>query len=159
MKEMSFIDAVNNIGEYQFPPNRFENSAGYICDLLPPMAINRILNNLENSPNSGFAHNVLFILLSGKIAENKHLNTSYNQIDVKLLLQYVSRWNEGDDANSNIEWIRQFRKDMIQYAYNDYINFPDLNIVDYLNAYYGDNKDSLICIKNKYNPSYIFEFS
>lgn len=153
-----FIDAVKNIGKTQNPPNRFKNSAGYIYELLPQEAIDIILTNLDNTPTTGFAHSILFIPGTGKIKENKCLNTSYAHRDAIQLLQYVSRWNEGDNAEENINWIRNFRQSMLKYAYNDYVNFPDLDIINYKYQYFGKNTKALIKVKEKYNPTYLFNF-
>jgi len=44
------------------------------------------------------------------------------------------------------------------HAHISYINFPYLGIKNYMNAYYGQNADRLICVKNKYDPENLFSF-
>lgn len=156
-----FIDAVNIVGEKQPPNNYFKNSSSYIYEPLSDEAINTILYNLNNESASGFYHGILIIPFGGKIVENSPQNTSYAHRFAHYLIQYISRWNESDNENTNIEWIENFRQSMLPYTKGAYINFSDMDIVNYSPAYYKNlnNTMCLLDIKNAYlRNNWLFNF-
>lgn len=161
LEYIPFIDAVNIVGENQLPNNFFKNSSSYAYEPLSDDAINTLLYNIDNPPACGFDHKILIIPFGGSVLENRYLNTSYAHRFARYLIQYVSRWNQGDNDDLNINWIENFRKSMLLYTKDAYINSPDISITNYTSAYYRNIKNTLclIDIKNSYlRNNWLFNF-
>lgn len=81
-----------------------------------------------------------------------------------MKLQYQTYWTEQKDDETNLDWIRSFYTAMYGPAgpYPDgkldgcYINYPDVDLVNWQYLYYKDSYPGLQQVKQKWDPLNIF---
>jgi FAD binding domain/Berberine and berberine like len=76
--------------------------------------------------------------------------------------QYTTDWTNGAGSGgiaNQLAWLRRFWAAMRPYASGQaYQNYPDPDLVNYAQAYYGSNLPRLSGIKKKYDPTGMFTF-
>lgn len=119
-----------------------------------------MFNYLDNSPPIQPPINIGFLLLGGKIAENKDLPSAYPHRGAKILVQIDAQWtlNYSMHANDTIRWVNNLRKSLLPYAGFGYLNYCDINISNYLYSYFGNNVPWLKIVKEKYDPYNLFYY-
>jgi FAD/FMN-containing dehydrogenase len=75
-----------------------------------------------------------------------------------FVVQYDAYWTDPADQPVAEKWIEGVRTAMLPYAYNAYVNYVDLQIEDYLDAYYVTNLPRLIEVKGRVDPDNVFNF-
>lgn len=71
-------------------------------------------------------------------------------------LQTLVYWENNEDKENQLKWIRNYHDDLIPYGQGSYANYSDLDLKEWGKAYYGDHWGKLIFIKEKYDPKNIF---
>jgi FAD/FMN-containing dehydrogenase len=76
--------------------------------------------------------------------------------------QYTTDWTNGAGSGgiaNQLAWLRRFWAAMRPYASGQaYQNYPDPDLVNYAQAYYGTNLTKLSGLKKKYDPNHVFKF-
>lgn len=119
-----------------------------------------MFNYLDNSPPIQPSINIGFLLLGGKIEENKDLPSAYPHRGAKVLVQIDAQWTLDYSmyANYTIRWVNNLRKSLLPYAGFGYLNYCDINIPNYLYSYFGNNVSWLKIVKEKYDPYNLFYY-
>lgn len=81
-----------------------------------------------------------------------------------MKLQYQTYWTRPDEDEANLKWIREFYAAMygLRGPYPDgtvdgcYVNYPDVDLVDWQYLYYKDNYPQLQRVKQRWDPLNIF---
>lgn len=134
----------------------YKASGAYAINLLPPEAISMIRETLQNT--SSPLLNVLIYSLGGAYSDKSPTQTAFYYREAKLFIQYYNQWVEEKDAPGRIRELDALRQRMLSFTTGDYVGNPDMNIQDYLTAYYGGNVDRLRYVKRKYDPENVFNF-
>lgn len=75
-------------------------------------------------------------------------------------LHINAQWSNEAEQPEKLAWITSFYDELNPYMTPQvYQNAPDLDLVDYLQRYYGENLPRLVEIKKKYDPSNIFNYA
>lgn len=89
----------------------------------------------------------------------KKFNTSFYPRDASFIVNFDIFWEESELEPFCLSYINEFyqkiRPFISQYCYDIYV---DYDIVDYMQAYYGSNKERLILVKNRYDPTNFFRW-
>lgn len=103
---------------------------------------------------------ILFDAWGGAVSRIGKYETAFpNREGTLFWFQYSAYWYDVYQANLMIDWITEFYNEMRPFASGQcYVNCPDLQVRDYLHAYYNSNLDRLIRVKTKYDPDNIFNF-
>jgi FAD/FMN-containing dehydrogenase len=76
--------------------------------------------------------------------------------------QYTTDWTNGASSAgiaNQLAWLRRFWASMRPYASGQaYQNYPDPDLTNYAQAYYGSNLKKLSGLKKKYDPTNLFSF-
>jgi FAD/FMN-containing dehydrogenase len=76
--------------------------------------------------------------------------------------QYTTDWTNGGSStgvSNQLAWLRRFWAAMRPYASGEaYQNYPDPDLANYAQAYYGSNLPRLSGLKKKYDPHNVFKF-
>lgn len=155
IQTIPYIEAVLNF-DGGLGPHKFKNTGAFVYDGLPDEAINTLLCFMETSPNKD--NSVQFQSLGGAVREIPPDGTAYFHRDANYIMQYITRWNADNEKEPNIHWVESLRRAMLEYVNGTYVNWPDVCIKDWANAYYGTNYRELTRIKCKYDPEDIFHF-
>ncbi|MEX2430557.1 MAG: BBE domain-containing protein, partial [Dehalococcoidia bacterium] len=76
----------------------------------------------------------------------------------RFIVQYDGFWTAPDDGRKIMDWVEQFRNDMLSYTEGAYVNYVDSRIAEPLEAYYGKNLERLRQVKKRYDPDNFFHF-
>lgn len=134
----------------------FKNTGAYVYSKLPTEALCTIIKFLQASPSR---RNYLeFQALAGVVKEVPPDATAYFHRQALFVLQYLALWDDDSEADENIRWVESFRRKMLDDVVGDYVNFPDICIKNWQEAYYGTNLARLRQVKSKYDPQNIFHF-
>lgn len=155
IQTIPFIEAVLKF-DGGLGPHKFKNTGAFVYDGLPDEAINTLLCFMETSPNKD--NSVQFQSLGGAVRQIPSVGTAYFHRDANYIMQYITRWNADNEKEPNIHWVESLRRAMLKYVNGTYVNWPDVCIKDWANAYYGTNYQELMQIKCKYDPEDIFHF-
>lgn len=89
----------------------------------------------------------------------KKFNTSFYPRDASFIVNFDIFWEESELEPFCLSYINEFyqkiRPFISQYCYDIYV---DYEIIDYMQAYYGSNKERLILVKNRYDPTNFFRW-
>jgi len=138
-------------------PQRFKNTSAYVYDLLPPEAVDKLIGYLEAAPNAkGIAQ---FDNYGGAVADVAPTATAFYHRLASYNIQYQTYWSDPIDDVTNIAWVDAMREGMQPYTTGGYVNYIDAAVPDYLDYYYGPNKDRLMKVKERYDPDNVFRFA
>jgi len=102
----------------------------------------------------------------GQVNAKTATETAFPHREVSFHVEYYVQWAAYDnatatvqDVDSALEWVAKWRKKMAPYwTTQSYRNYPNKEIVDYMQAYYGPNVARLQQIKAAYDPQNMFQF-
>ena len=138
--------------------NAFKDIGIYVFKPFTKKAMETIFNYLDSCPSR--YGDVVFGLLEmgGKIKENKEVNSCFAYRNALFIIQVETALTDICTDSEEILWVESFINALKPYACGRYINYQDIFINNYLEAYYGKNVARLECIKNKYNPTSLFDY-
>ncbi len=88
--------------------------------------------------------------------------TAFVHRQARCTLQYSAGWPEGappSTVRQNRRWLRSSWESMRPYVSGQaYQNYPDPELTDWANAYYGSNLRRLETVKGTYDPDDVFRF-
>jgi FAD/FMN-containing dehydrogenase len=140
----------------------------YFTKPLSSTGIAALLRGVENlrhvSGASGGAGGVAFDALGGAVNRIAPAATAFVHRNALFGAQYTTNWNGsagagGAGAARQLAWLRSFWSSMRPYASGQaYQNYPDPDLENWRQAYYGANYSRLAAIKAKYDPDRLFTF-
>lgn len=158
----SYIDAVNQVAKLEGPQatattTRVKGKTSFVSDPLGPEAIRTFKEWMAQAP-SGAAPTIY--AMGGAIRRVRPDETAFVHRDARFLIAYQTNWDSPDDDQTNLDWCEGIYEAMRPYVKGGaYVNIPDRNLSDYLNAYYGDNLARLVEVKRAYDPDDVFHFA
>lgn len=158
VRTVPFIKAVEFFAESDLNlAPKFKISGTYAFKPLPPEGIRVLRRFLANAPNRHAS--IWSQSLAGAVARIPPTATAYVHRQARNILELSSRWFKDEEAARNADWVHRLRQALKPYTRGDYVNFPDLSIRDWQQAYYGVNFKRLTRIKRKYDPRNVFRFA
>ena len=168
---MSWIEAtqtLNGSGANQ----RGKYKSAYMLQTFPDGQADAIFRYLTGSDDSDPSYSNPQALLQvdsygGQINAAASSDTAIPQRSSIMKLQYQTYWTHLGDDQYNLDWIRQF----YQAVYGDsenkeptpdavvdgcYINYPDVDLVNWQTLYYKDNYPRLQRVKSQWDPTNVF---
>ncbi|MDD4564497.1 MAG: FAD-binding oxidoreductase [Eubacteriales bacterium] len=152
----AWMEAVRFFAGQPVKQEKFKNSSAYVYEPLSDAALDVLIHNLQTAP--GFANLIGLDAYGGAIRRIPVDATAFPHRNVLFGLQYQSYWHEDEEADENIKWIEQFRTSMLPYTRGAYRDYIDAMIVDWSDAYFGENLAKLKEVKQKYDPENLFRF-
>jgi len=132
----------------------FKATSLYLKDDLPKEAI-RIIDDYYSQPAIKDNFTVLDSY-GGVINEVGKDFNAFSHRDCIASMQTLAYWEDDEDAVQQLEWSRNYYKDIASYGEGAYANYSDLELEDWEHAYYGDHWEALVSIKKKYDPENFF---
>jgi UDP-N-acetylenolpyruvoylglucosamine reductase len=159
-KYIGFKEYVQTQSEFVARPTGFKITGSFAYKPLGKEPCQIMFDYLDNSPPTKPPAQIGFLLLGGKITENKSLTSAYPHRDAKVLLQIGAEWTPEYSmyANDAIRWVNSLRKSLLPYAGFGYLNYCDINIPNYLYNYFGNNVFWLKFVKSKYDSFNLFYY-
>jgi FAD/FMN-containing dehydrogenase len=148
-------------------PRRGKYKSAYMRKTFPQSQIDAMWQILSNTP-SKIANSQALLQIDSygcQINAVEPTATAIPQRSSVMKLQYQIYWADEADDHTNLAWIRHFYTTM----YGEkgpvpdgtlmdgcYINYPDVDLVDWQNLYYKENYPRLVAVKNHWDPLNIF---
>ncbi|MFN8176823.1 MAG: FAD-binding oxidoreductase [bacterium] len=101
---------------------------------------------------------IAFAQLGGAVSRVPREATAYTHRDAQFVLNVHGRWAEPDKDVKCIGWARELFQAASPFSTGGvYVNFLTQEEQDRVHAAYGDNYQRLVQIKNKYDPTNLFQ--
>lgn len=161
VRTVPFIEATKFFaaGDLNLEP-KFKISGAFGFQPLPREGVKVIRNYLTNAPNR---HSTVWCQSLGgagsAVSRVSPTATAYPHRKAETIYELSARWRNDGEQQRNIQWVKRFRRALRPFVAGDYVNFPDLQIKNWPEAYYGGNFPRLKRVKRKYDPHNVFRFA
>lgn len=157
---ISFKDYIQKYIDYVSTLREFKITGLLEYNTLEKEPCEILFNYLNNSPPIDPPIVIGFLLLGGKIKENKNMPSAFPHRTAKILIQIDAEWfpEYSFYANDTIRWVNNLRNFLLPYAGFGYLNYCDINIRNYLYSYFGNNVPWLKTVKERYDPYNLFYY-
>lgn len=78
--------------------------------------------------------------------------------DALASMQNLVYWDNDKEKEANTKWSQDFADAFRSFTKGSYRNYPDLDLKDWQQEYYGKHYQRLVEIKQKYDPGNLFHF-
>ena len=93
----------------------------------------------------------------GKIADVAAAVTAFPRRAGTVLIQYYSSWSRAAYMPAHLASVAKVYAAMRPFMPGaSYVNYSDLDLPDYANAYWGDHLPRLMAVKQQYDPDNLF---
>jgi len=157
IKYVPFIDAVQAIGSFYGPPNRFKSTGRFVYRTLSKRNIQNLVKYVDDSPGEDNC-DIRLYSLGGEIKKIPSHCSAYYYRNAKYIIGITADWKKDDDAELYKNWVSEVFKYVKLLTSGSYVNFPYADLENYGTAYYGQNYCYLKKLKNIYDPDNIFKF-
>ena len=96
--------------------------------------------------------------VGGRVSEIDTESTAFYRRNAEFVLEIKAIFDSQDDYSVNKEWLDTFYAEMQPHFDGAYLNYIDSDLPDWKEAYYGSHYETLVNIKQKYDPSNFFKF-
>lgn len=158
LKEMSFLEAMQQIQDAYPDSEKFQSTGRFVNRKYSIMEINTIVELIGERAEGSVYTAVSVYALGGKVNEVGRQSTAFYYRDAAYIMGIQSVWEEDGYASANRCWLYKKFQSIKQLTSGSYVNFPYNCLADYEEEYYGGNMCRLRQIARKYDPMNIFSF-
>jgi hypothetical protein len=158
LQDVSFLEAVNNIGESYADSEQFKSTGRFVYQEYDQKEIADIVGLVRTRPEGSSFAAVSVYALGGMVKNVSRDATAFYHREARYMLGIQSIWVDQQYARQNIEWVQQQFNYLKTMTTGSYVNFPYCDLTDHKEAYYGRNADRLTRIKNIYDTLDVFTF-
>jgi FAD/FMN-containing dehydrogenase len=157
IQKLSFLDAVNHFsGGLSYESVYMKAKSDYVLSPLSHAAIAALLDAVSQAPVGGLA--VLCDAYGGAIADPAATDTAFpRRAGTQYCIQYFSSWLDPADTPSHLATVANAYAAMRPYLPGAaYVNYCDLDLQNYADAYWSSNLPRLSSVKKAYDPDNLF---
>ena len=158
-RQFSYIEAARYFAG-NGDPNRvfFKGKSDYSVGALTNDGVSAFISALRNSVSPVAA---IFEAYGGAINRVPEADTAFaHRGDTRFCIQYFAEWSSGAATNKNVAAVRALHAAMRPHLPGfSYVNYIDLDLTDWANAYYKANLPRLQAVKQQYDPGNVFHFA
>lgn len=154
IKRLMFLEAVDHFGgKPGYPSVYMKAKSDYLKKVMSDEGCKVFLANMPAKIVT-----VVFDSYGGEIRAKRDDETAFaHREDTLCSMQYICEWEKPEETETRMRILRKFHDSVRPYMSGGaYTNYCDLDIPDYLTAYWGNNVDRLIQVKNQYDPRDVF---
>ena len=158
IKSLGFLDAVKHFaGPLDYESVFMKAKSDYVLDPLGASAIQAMLAAVAGVPAGGVV--LLCDSYGGKIADVAADATAFpRRKGTQYCIQYYSSWTRAADTPTHVAQVAKVYAAMRSFMPGaSYVNYCDLDLPDYPDAYWGDNLARLMAVKQHYDPQNLFQ--
>lgn len=148
------------IGDFLYDQHLYSSAifyarSDYLNDPLPLKVIQRFVQVLMQYPPNSVEF--VFEALGGEVSKIAETATAFPHRKADILIQYtIEIWRE-EQREIRQDALTQVSKVLAPYVTGGaYVNYPDLSLKNWQQAYWGDNFARLQAVKRKYDPNNVF---
>lgn len=160
IEQVPFMQAVDTVealqGEAVLADQvRAQGSSAIIAEPLDDDAIATLQRFLTKPPSH--RSEVAIYGMGGVIAHRARTDTAFPHRTGLMAFEYRTDWDSPEDDEKNVAWVRELRHAMAGHTTGAaYVNTIDLELENWLWAYYEENLTRLVQIKRRYDPGDVF---
>ncbi len=155
----SFLQIINKV-ESSYPPSeKFKSTGRFVERCYSTEELNDLLHIVNQPRPEGSILTSLSIYgLGGRVKEVSPYDTAFYFRDAHYIMLIQSVWEDNNVAKDNQQWVLENFPAIYRLTVGSYINFPLLQLCDYMRNYYGGNICGLMVVKGEYDPCDVFTF-
>ena len=156
-QSLSFLDAVNHFsGGTDYESTYFKAKSDYVLAPLSASAISAMLANLATI-QAGYIV-LLCDAYGGRIADVNAADTAFpHRAGTSYCIQYFASWANASDTQQHLAVVSQAYQAMRPFMPGvSYVNYCDLDLPNWPNAYWGSNLPRLSATKLAVDPANLF---
>ncbi|HWP96967.1 MAG TPA: FAD-binding oxidoreductase [Syntrophomonadaceae bacterium] len=158
LQYISFLDAIEQI-EATYPPSeKFKSTGRFTHRQYSIEEIEKLVGLIQERPKGSVYVSLIVYALGGAVQDVSKHATAFYYRNAQYILAIESLWINPQFAEANIKWVQQKFRYIRSITRGSYVNFPYNSLMNYEQAYFGQNKYRLEKIKRKYDPFNIFSF-
>jgi hypothetical protein len=157
IQTLSFLDAVNHFaGGLNYESIYMKGKSDYVLNHLPSSAAAAMLSAVAAIPVGGIA--LLCDAYGGAISDVAAADTAFpRRGGTQYCIQYFSSWLHLADTPSHVANVANVYAAMRPYLPGAaYVNYCDLDLQNFADAYWGANLPRLSAVKKAYDPDNLF---
>jgi len=157
VQSLSFLNAVKHFaGPLDYEQVYMKAKSDYVLTPLDTDAIAVMMQTLAALPAGAVV--LLCDGYGGKIADVAADDTAFpRRKGTQFCIQYYSSWTHAADTPAHVANVARIYAAMRPFMPGaSYVNYCDLDLPDYANAYWGDNLPRLMEVKQHYDPDNLF---
>ena len=158
-RQFSYLEAARYFAGNGDPDRVFfKGKSDYSIGALTSAGVSTFISALRNSARPVAA---IFEAYGGAINRVAEADTAFpHRGDTRFCIQYYSEWSSSASTNNNVAAVRALYAAMRPHLPGfSYVNYIDLDLTDWANAYYKGNLPRLQAVKQQYDPDNIFHFA
>jgi hypothetical protein len=146
------------------PNGMYDLRSSYVAEALSGDGIDRMLYWMTLWPGGSLVQENMGILFAagGAVRERKPSDTAYVHRNANYIFEMEASWSPLDTPDTvkhQREWLTAYFSAMQRYVLpQSYVNFPNRDLPNWAEAYYGSNLSRLRHIKHKYDRCNLFRF-
>jgi len=147
------------------PTGLYDMNSSYVGSTLGGEAIETMLNWMSRWPGGTLLQENMGILfaMGGAVKDIAVDGTAYPHRNSNFVFEQETMWSPLDRPDvvaRQRDWLAQYYDAMQRYLQpRSYVNFPNRDMKDWANRYYGENLSRLSRVKQKYDPKNVFHFA
>ncbi len=155
----SFVQIMNQVGSIYPPSEQFKSTGRFVHKTYSQRELYQLLCIVNgNRPRGSVLTSLSFYGLGGKVLAVRPEDTAFYYRDAKYILLIQSVWENSQYRECNQRWVLHNFPVLYRLTKGSYINFPLLQLEDYLQNYFGGNVPRLLKVKKEYDPNNVFSF-
>lgn len=164
IREQSYWDARDYLVTDD-PTGLYDMNSSYVGTTLGGEAIDTMLSWMSRWPGGSLLQENMGILfaMGGAVKDIPVDGTAYAHRNSNFVFEQETMWSPLDRpevVQRQREWLAQYFVAMQRFLQpRSYVNFPNRDMKDWANRYYGENLSRLSRIKQKYDPTNVFRFA
>lgn len=158
VQSLGFLDAVKHFaGPLDYEQVYMKAKSDYVFTPLTPTALQAMMTAVAAVPVGGIA--LLCDAYGGRIADVAAGDTAFaRRSGTQFCVQYYSSWTRAADTPAHLAQVARVYAAMRPYMPGaSYVNYCDLDLPDWANAYWGANLGRLSTVKAAYDPDNLFQ--
>ncbi|MBY0384670.1 BBE domain-containing protein, partial [bacterium] len=148
----TFMEAVKQFAGGS-TPYYIKGKSDYVKQVHSEEALNAIFSQMP------LGVSVIFDAYGGAIRNKSDSETAFAHRENTICsIQYYLQWENTADSNKNLTLLRKYYDGLRPYmSGHAYFNYCDLDLGEtYARAYWGNNLEKLVAVKNAYDPDHLF---
>ena len=157
IQSLGFLDAVKHFaGPLDYESVFMKAKSDYVVSPLGPAAIQAMMAAVAPIPVGGIA--LLCDAYGGKIADVAADATAFaRRAGTQCCIQYYTEWARAADAPTHLANVAKVYAAMRPYMPGaSYVNYCDLDLPNFADAYWGANLARLSAVKKTFDPANLF---
>ncbi len=155
----SFLQIINRVESVYPPSEKFKSTGRFVTRYYSRRELENLLHIVNQPrPRGSLLTSLSIYGLGGHVREVRPCDTAFYFRDAHYILLIQSVWENSCVAPDNQKWVLENFPVLYRLTVGSYINFPLLQLPNYMANYFGGNACSLIDVKNEYDPCSVFTF-